>query len=184
MNTAISLQWCQTEFIDCWQSAFSLKIHRFLIPATAFARARWRVMSFFKTLKLGRLIANQIREFCPKTVTLLIRRLPPKFFMCGLGKLCPSVYIVKTGQFSDLFRKPVKNICVLYPSHFFWQNLVMTRLPEAKSCFLGQSTGNAPRPKELIRLLNAASIFCSHESPRVLLLLSRRAHRLIQSTLS
>ena len=82
-------------------------------------RARWRVMSFFKTLKLGRLIANQIREFCPKTVTLLIRRLPPKFFMCGLGKLCPSVYIVKTGQFSDLFRKPVKNICVSYPSHFF-----------------------------------------------------------------
>ena len=107
------------KFIDCWQSAFSLKIHRFLIPATAFARARWRVMSFFKTLKLGRLIANQIREFCPKTVTLLIRRLPPKFFMCGLGKLCPSVYLVKTGQFSDLFRKPVKNICVFYPSHFF-----------------------------------------------------------------
>ena len=42
MNTAISLQWCQTEFIDCWQSAFCLKIHRFLIPATAFARAMAR----------------------------------------------------------------------------------------------------------------------------------------------
>ena len=29
-----------------------------------------------------------------------------------------SLYL-KTGQFSDLFRKAVKNICVLYHSHFF-----------------------------------------------------------------
>lgn len=39
----------------------------------------------------------------------------------------------------------------------FQRNLVMTRVPEAKSCFLSQSIGNAPRPKELIRLLNVLS---------------------------
>ncbi|CAH3015163.1 unnamed protein product [Porites evermanni] len=39
----------------------------------------------------------------------------------------------------------------------FQRNLVMNRLPEAKSCFLSQSTGNAPRPKELMRLLNVLS---------------------------
>ena len=184
MNTAISLQWCQTEFIDCWQSAFSLKIHRFLIPATAFARARWRVMSFFKTLKLGRLIANQIREFCPKTVTLLIRRLPPKVFLCAAQENYAHQSIsLKQGNFPTCLENLLKIFasCILL---IFLAEFGDAPLAEAKSCFLSQSTGNAPRPKELIRLLNAASIFCSHESPRVLLLLSRRAHRLIQSTLS
>ena len=98
--------------------------------------------------------------------------------MCGLGKLCPSVYILKHGNFPTCLEKLLKIFasCIIL---IFLQNLVMNRLPEAKSCFLSQSTGNAPRPKELMRLLNVVSIFCSHASPRVLPLLSRRAHLLI-----
>lgn len=82
----------------------------------------------------------------------------------------------------DNFPICLENLLKIFASFIlliFLQNLVMNRLPEAKSCFLSQSTGNAPRPKELIRLLNVASIFCSHASPRVFPLLSRRAHLLI-----
>ena len=38
------------------------------------------------------------------------------------------------------------------------QNLTMTRVPEAKSCFLSNSTENTPRPAELIRVLTLVSV--------------------------
>ena len=46
--------------------------------------------------------------------------------------------------------------CCLYST---LQKLTMTRLPEAKACFLSDSTENAPRPAELIQVLNLVSLY-------------------------
>ena len=44
-------------------------------------------------------------------------------------------------------------IQLMHSDFFFLQNYMMVRMPEAKLCFLSQSTENAPKPADLARLL-------------------------------
>ena len=67
--------------------------------------------------------------------------------------------VVQIEFLKELFYHVLMPICgeesfiELMYSDFLLQNYMMVRMPEAKACFLSQSTENAPKPADLARLL-------------------------------